>query len=102
MTAAKAAADAWVIFQRSAHAPGDAREAFERAVQLACEAFAPYVHGDPRVDRWQVAQSGYHPPNDHETGMPDGFEHLAAWSLVGPAAAGFVWERPLRAVEVPR
>jgi hypothetical protein len=100
MTAAKAAADAWVIFQRCAHAPGDAREAFERAVQLACEAFAPYVHGDPRVDRWEACQGGFAAP--HEGANVIGFEALAAWSPLCPAPTGFVWERPLRAVEVPR
>ncbi len=66
----------------------------------ASRTVAPYVHGDPRVDRWQVVTSGDYPPAPDRP-APDGFEPLAAWSVMWPAhGIGFVWERPLRHCDV--
>lgn len=64
----------------------------------ATPAAAPFVHGDPRVDRWEIYEGGRHAPAHPAVA---GFEPLAAWSLVCPSGAGFMWERPLRHCEAP-
>lgn len=75
-------------------------DAEERAA-LAPAMIAPYVHGDPRVDRWQIAKTGDLDPPSVPVGM--GYEPLAQWCFAAASDDGWiVWERPLRAVEVPR
>ncbi len=76
--------------------------AFKEAVgPLAEEAERlPYVHGDSRVDRWQVEIGlAAAPPNGSP---PEGFEPLAAWHFAADGGDYTVWERPLRACEVAR
>ena len=105
----------WAAFREAANAPDPSRAAFESVagpllqrahdaeeraatVPAALLALAPYVHGDPRVDRWQVSVgTGQTPP---VSAAPAGFEPLAAWSFAGITDGWFTWERPLRACEV--
>lgn len=102
-------AAAWEDFTDGMGAPDFAREAFTRIVRPLIEAaergtpaailaLAPFVHGDPRVDRWQTTESGCYPP---ERDPPEGFEPLAAWSVFHPSAMGALWERPLRRCDDP-
>ena len=98
----------WLAFQAATDAPEHKRNAFDRIAgpllrraheaEAARPTAAPYVHGDPRVDRWQVSVgTGQTPP---VSAAPAGFEPLAAWSFAGITDGWFTWERPLRACEV--
>lgn len=98
-------AAAWADFAGVTTAPDFARSTFARVVRPFIEAAeqagpAPYVHGDPRVDCWELHTGGTDPRPFIKRPAADGFEPLAAWSPLCPAPTGFVWERPLRAVEV--
>jgi hypothetical protein len=99
----------WLSFRAATDAPDQKRNAFDRLIgpllqrahdaEAARPAALPFVHGDPRVDSWQLLASGHHPPN--VVAAPAGFEPLAAWTPLCPSGAGFMWERPLRHCEVP-
>jgi hypothetical protein len=99
---------AWVAFRTAADAPDHKREAFERIARPlivaahaadASRPVAPFVHGDPRVDRWEIGQrAGLTPP---PLLPPAGFEPLAAWRFVCVTDGWFMWERPLRHCEPP-
>jgi hypothetical protein len=73
-------------------------DAFKAAVMPIAEAAAqrPFVHGDPRVDVWEIYGSlrdGDRPPVD----PPTGTEALAAWHFLAFHPNGHaVYERPLR------
>lgn len=105
----------WAAFREAANAPDSSHAAFESvagpllqrahdaeeraaSVPAALLALAPYVHGDPRVDRWEVSEGGRHAPTHPAVA---GFEPLAAWTPLCPSGAGFMWERPLRHCEAP-
>lgn len=97
MNAAQARA-AWLLFREASNAPLVHEPDFIRAVMtIEIGESRPYAHGDPRVDRWQVARGGtfttgeYFCPGDLAT--PAEHEPLAAWAFV---PASNVWERPLR------
>jgi hypothetical protein len=101
-------AAAWETFREAVHPPehlpirrhfddivGALLRRAHAAEAKATPTPAPFVHGDPRVDRWQLLGSGHHPPN--VGAAPPGFEPLAAWAPLCRDGAGFAWERPLRA-----
>ena len=108
----------WAAFREAANAPDSSRAAFESvagpllqrahdaekraaSVPAALLALAPYQHGDPRVDRWQLTAGGTCPPSPSTIGPPAGFEPLAAWSPLHADLDCVMWERPLRACEAP-
>lgn len=90
---------AWLAFRETSNAPPSAEGHFKAAL-LSCEPpeVRPYVHGDPRVDRWQVEPGGTSTLGgrlEPLEGTPSNFEPLAAWTFL-PAIE--CWERPLRRV----
>ena len=98
--------DLWHAFviRLDAYPSPHAKSAFVAAMQAEATP-TPYTHGDPRVDRWQTAIGGNHPPTDEDkigprTPAPPGFEPLAAWSPWTHAPEGTIWERPLRRLPV--